>query len=97
MSHPSFHPARRSPAKLVKDYPRLYELSTNRGLEILSIYTKTDIMQLFGTCEKTIRRWTSSGCLPNRKLPNRGRCLPGDLEQFLTRNEAGVDKGIPCG
>lgn len=80
---------------MAKDYPRLYELSMNRGLEVLSVYSKSDMMRLFVCSEKTVRRWTCSGYLPNRKLPNRGRCLPGDLEQFLTRNEAEPAQEIP--
>jgi hypothetical protein len=87
MSSSWTYPARRSPAQLSKDYPLLYELSINRRLEILPEYTKLDLMRLFDCCEKTIRRWTVSGSLPNRRLPKRGRCLPGDLEEFLSRTE----------
>lgn len=89
-------PARRSPAQLSKDYPLLYELTINRGLEILAVYTKLDLMRLFTCCEKTIRRWTDSGSLPNRRLPNRGRCFPGDLEEFLARAEAQPAEEIPA-
>ena len=96
MSSSRTYPARRSPAQLSRDYPLLYELSINLGPEILLAYTKLDLMRLFTCCEKTIRRWTDSGSLPNRRLPNRGRCFPGDLEEFLARAEAQPAEEIPA-
>jgi hypothetical protein len=82
------YPSRLTPAKLAQEYPRLNDLTINRGLRILPVYTKSDLMDLFAVCEKTIRRWTTAGLLLNRHLPNRGRCLPSDLEEFLARTES---------
>ena len=76
---------RRTPAELAREFPLLYELSANLGLAIPPVYTKSHLKSLFGCTEKTIRRWTNLGLLPNRRLPNRGRCLPSDLEEFLRR------------
>lgn len=70
-----------APEQLAIRYPLLWDLSLNRGMPILPVYQKKDLMQLFCCCEKTIRRW--SRVLPNRRLPNRGRCLPADIERFL--------------
>ncbi len=81
------YPSRLTPAKLAQEYPRLYSLTLNRGLAILPVYKKPDLMALFECCEKTIRRWTTVGLLPNRRLPNRGRCFPNDLEEFLALTE----------
>lgn len=79
-----------------KNYPLLYDLSCNRGLEIIPVYTKSDLKKLFACSEKTIRRWTIAGELPNRRLPNRGRCLPRDLEEFLARTEPGTGEENHC-
>jgi hypothetical protein len=63
-------PNRRPPAELAREFPLLYELSTNLGLAIPSIYTKSDLQSLFARSEKSIRRWMDAGLLPNRRLPN---------------------------
>jgi len=85
VSPPPTHLAFRSRVGLAQEFPLLSELAANSGLEILSIYRKSDLTELFKSSEKTIRRWTDAGQLPNRRLPNRGRCLAGDIERFLAR------------
>jgi hypothetical protein len=81
------HPACRSHAELAQDYPFLAELAKDRDLDILAIYKKADLMDLFLCSEKTIRRWTDAGLMPNRRLPRlaRERRQKHEAEQATAR------------
>lgn len=72
----------------VNRYPLLEEILALRGLSLKPMFTTRDVAVIFGVSTRAIQLRMANGHLASRDLPGRAKCLPQDLEEFLSASRS---------
>jgi hypothetical protein len=67
-------------------YPMLWEMLANMNLPFKATYKTSDLAALFQVSVRAIQDRVARGQIKVRDLPGRAKCLPADVEEYLTNS-----------